>query len=66
MRILFGVLLICAGIAVLLAGRVPLGHLPGDIAFRRRNFSFYFPVTSSIVVSVLLSLLFYLLARFRR
>jgi hypothetical protein len=61
-------MLILAGIAVMLLGRVrlPFGRLPGDIAWRRGNFSFYFPVASSIVVSVLLSLLFYLIARFRR
>jgi len=46
--------------------RIPFGRLPGDIAYRGRNFSFYFPLASSIVISVLLSLLFYLISRFRR
>jgi ribose/xylose/arabinose/galactoside ABC-type transport system permease subunit len=65
---LIGTLLIVAGIAVLLVGkvRIPFGRLPGDIAWRGKNFAFYFPVASSIVISVILSLLFYLLARFRR
>ncbi len=42
---------------------VPLGRLPGDIAVRRGNFSFYFPLTTSIVMSIVLTLL---LAWFRR
>ena len=68
LRVLIGCLLIAAGIAVLLLGRVriPLGRLPGDFAYRGKNFGFYFPLTSSIVVSILLTLLFYLISRFRR
>jgi len=68
LRVLVGCLLLAAGIAVLLLGkvRVPLGRLPGDIAYRGKNFAFYFPLTSSIVISVLLTLFFYLLSRFRR
>jgi hypothetical protein len=67
-RVLIGVLLIAVGIAVLLLGkvRIPFGRLPGDIAYRGKNFSFYFPLASSIVISILLTLLFYLLSRFRR
>jgi heme/copper-type cytochrome/quinol oxidase subunit 2 len=68
LRVLVGGLLIAAGIAVLLLGkfRIPFGRLPGDIAYRGKNFAFYFPVASSIVISIVLSLLFYLIARFRR
>jgi len=68
LRMLVGTVLIVAGIAVLLLGRVriPFGRLPGDIAYRGKNFSFYFPVASSILIGILLSLLFYLIARFRR
>ena len=68
LRVMVGGLLIAAGIAVLLLGkvRIPLGRLPGDIAYRGKNFSFYFPITTSIVISVLLTLLFYLISRFRR
>jgi hypothetical protein len=67
-RVLVGGLLIAAGIALLLLGkvRIPLGRLPGDIAYRGKNFSFYFPITTCIVISVLLTLLFYLISRFRR
>ncbi|MDF0667500.1 MAG: DUF2905 domain-containing protein [Nitrospira sp.] len=43
-----------------------LGKLPGDISIKRDNFSFYFPVATSIVLSVLLSLLFYLVGWFFR
>ncbi len=68
LRVMVGGLLIAAGIAVLLLGkvRIPLGRLPGDIAYRGKNFSFYFPITTSIVISVLLTLLIYLISRFRR
>jgi hypothetical protein len=68
LRVLLGVLLIAAGIGVLVLGkvRIPLGRLPGDFAYRGKNFSFYFPAASSLVISILLSLLFYLLARYRR
>jgi len=68
LRVLIGTLLIAAGIAVLVLGkiRIPFGRLPGDFAYRGKNFAFYFPFTTSIVVSVLLTLFFYLLSRFRR
>jgi hypothetical protein len=68
LRTIVGVLLIAAGAAVLLLGsfRIPFGRLPGDFAYRGRNFSFYFPAASSLVLSILLSLVFYLIARFRR
>lgn len=56
--------LITAGVALLVAGllwpwlaRLPWGRLPGDIAIEREGFSFYFPLGTSVVVSVLLSLL---------
>lgn len=62
-----GALLVLAGLLLLLAGRLhlPLGHLPGDIVLRRKNAVFYFPIVTGIVLSVLLTLLFYLLGRFR-
>ena len=63
-----GVLLLVAGGLVLLLGRfgIPLGRLPGDISYRGRNFSVYVPLGTSILLSILLSLVFYLLSRFRR
>ena len=63
-----GKLLLVAGLLIAAAGAlimlgVPLGRLPGDFTIRRGNATFYFPLTTSIVVSVLLTLLF---ALFRR
>jgi hypothetical protein len=64
MLILFGVVLALVGGLLLLVGKVPfLGHLPGDIVIRRQNWSFYFPLTTSIVISILLTLLFGLFGR---
>jgi uncharacterized protein HemY len=61
---LFGGILIIVGAALLLAEKTPwLGRLPGDIYIQRRNFTFYFPLTTSILVSVVLSLALYLLSR---
>jgi hypothetical protein len=62
--ILFGVVLALLGGLLLLAGKIPfLGRLPGDIVIRRANWSFYFPLTTSIVISILLTLLFSLFSR---
>jgi len=65
---MLGLLLLVAGGVVYLLGRlgIPLGHLPGDFAWRRKNVSVYFPLGTSIVLSLLLSLILYLLSRFRR
>ena len=56
------------GVLLMLAGRtnVPLGRLPGDVVYRGRNTLFYFPLATSIVLSVVLSLVFYLIGRFSR
>jgi hypothetical protein len=61
-------LLIVIGLAVAAAGVAmylgfPLGRLPGDIVVRRGAFSFYFPLTTSVLVSVILTILFALLRR---
>ena len=63
-----GIVLLIAGGLLLLLGRtgIPLGRLPGDISYRGKNYSVYFPLGTSILLSVLLSLVFYLLSRFRR
>jgi hypothetical protein len=52
-----------AGLGLLIMVGVPLGRLPGDFAIRRGNFSFYFPLATSIVLSIILTLFF---AFFRR
>jgi hypothetical protein len=54
---------VIAGIGLLVMLGVPIGRLPGDFAVRRGNFAFYFPLATSIVVSIILTLLF---AFFRR
>jgi hypothetical protein len=62
--IVFGVVLALLGGLLLLAGKIPfLGRLPGDIIIRRENWSFYFPLTTSILLSILLTLLFSLFGR---
>jgi len=62
--IVLGGLLIIIGAAILLVGRIPwLGRLPGDIYIERRNFTFVFPLATSILVSVILSLVWYLFSR---
>jgi len=59
--IVIGICLVVAGLLLLLVGRIPfLGHLPGDISFKKDNFSFHFPLTTCLIISLLLSLLFYL------
>ena len=61
MLVLIG--LAIAGLGLLIMVGVPLGRLPGDFAIRRGNFSFYFPLATSIVLSIILTLFF---AFFRR
>jgi hypothetical protein len=63
-----GVLLVLAGTVVVLLGRwgLPLGRLPGDIAYRGKNFSFFAPLGTSLLLSVVLSLVLYVLGRLRR
>lgn len=52
------------GALLMLSGKVPwIGKLPGDILIERKNFSFHFPLATSILVSLLLSLVFWLLGR---
>jgi hypothetical protein len=64
MLIVFGVVLALLGGLLLLGGKIPfLGRLPGDIIIRRENWSFYFPLTTSILLSLLLTLLFSLFGR---
>jgi len=63
-----GLLLLIAGGVVYLLERlgISLGHLPGDFAWRRKNVSVYFPLGTSILLSLVLSLILYLLSRLRR
>ena len=64
--IITGVVLVIAGIIIQFADRIPfLGKLPGDIAIERENFKFYFPTTTSIVVSILISLVVFLINKYK-
>ena len=58
--IILGVALILTGLAWPWLSRLGLGHLPGDIHIERKGFTFYLPITSSIVVSLVLSLLLWI------
>ena len=65
-RILIVIGLVVAGIglAIVFAGKIPwLGKLPGDFFFRGKNFSFFFPLTTSIVISVILTLILWFINR---
>lgn len=62
-KLLLIVGLVISGIGLLVMLGVPFGRLPGDFSVKRGNFAFYFPLTTSIVLSILLTLLFALLRR---
>lgn len=62
--IILGLLLAATGVLLTFAGKLPwLGRLPGDIYLKRGNFSFYFPLATSILLSLILSLLLWFLRR---
>jgi Protein of unknown function (DUF2905) len=65
--IVAGALAFLAGVAFILLGRahIPLGRLPGDIVYRGKNTTFYFPLATSILISVVLSVVLYLVGRLR-
>ena len=65
--LLIGGVIVIIGAILLVAGKfnVPVGRLPGDIVYRGRNTVVYFPLATSIVVSVILSLIFWLVSRSR-
>jgi hypothetical protein len=62
-RLLIILGLVIVGIGLLVAMGIPFGRLPGDVSVRRGNFTFYFPIVTSIVISVVLTLLFRLFGR---
>jgi hypothetical protein len=57
-KLLLLVGLAIAGMGLLMMVGLPLGRLPGDIAIKRDHFSFYFPITTSIILSIILTLIF--------
>jgi hypothetical protein len=59
MFIILGIILIVVGIAFLFGDKIPyIGKLPGDIYIKKERFSFYFPITTSIIISIILTILF--------
>lgn len=65
---ILGVTLVVIGGIVVLLGRtgLPLGRLPGDILYRGKNTTFYFPLASSILISIVLSIILFLIGRLKR
>ena len=65
---ILGISLIVIGGVVMLLGRagLPLGRLPGDIVYKGKNTIFYFPLATSILLSIVLSIVMYLVGRFRQ
>ncbi len=63
-----GLILVVAGGVIFLLGRlgISLGSIPGDLTWRRKNVTVFFPLGTSILISLLLTLLFWLFSRFRR
>jgi len=63
-----GFVIVIIGIILNLSDKLPFefGKLPGDIVYKKENASFYFPITTSMIISIVLSLLFYLFGKFFR
>lgn len=66
--ILFGIVLLVLGLVLVGLGRThfPIGRLPGDILYRGKHTTFYFPLATSILLSAVLSLVLYVISRMRR
>jgi hypothetical protein len=62
-KVLIVIGLLIAAVGVLVSLGLPLGRLPGDVSYRRGNFGFYFPLATSILLSVVLTLVLYFLRR---
>jgi hypothetical protein len=67
MLVILGIALVVIGAMVMLLGRagLPLGRLPGDMLYKGKNTTFYFPLASSILISVVLSIILYLIGRLK-
>lgn len=62
--ILLGIILVVVGVIFSVAGKIPwLGHLPGDLYIQRERYSFYFPLTTCLLISVIISLVLYFFKR---
>jgi preprotein translocase subunit SecY len=66
--VFLGVAIVVVGLVFVLLGRtnLPIGRLPGDIVYRGKNTIFYFPLATSIVISVVLSVLMYFIGKLRK
>jgi hypothetical protein len=61
-----GVVLVLAGLIILFLPRLPfLGKLPGDILIKKEHFTFYFPLTTSVLISIIVSLILCLVGKYR-
>ena len=68
MLLILGGILVAAGLILMLLGRtnLPIGRLPGDFLVRGKNTTFYFPLATSVLLSIVLSVFLYFVGRFRR
>jgi len=64
--VFFGLAAVVVGVVLMAAGRLPSGRLPGDIVYRGKNTTVYFPLATSVVVSMVLSVLLYVVGRWKR
>ena len=65
--VLIGIIFAVAGIGMMFFDKIPfLGKLPGDISIKRENFQFYFPITTSVLLSILISVIAWLISHFRK
>ncbi len=59
-----GIVLVAIGLSIMFMPKIPfIGRLPGDIIIKKDNFTFYFPLASSIILSIILTIIFYLIGR---
>ena len=64
--IILGIVLVAIGVVLLFIEKIPfLGKLPGDILVKKEHFTFYFPLTTSIIISIIISLVLYLFGKFK-
>jgi hypothetical protein len=62
--LILGIIMVVIGFFIMKGYRIPLlGKLPGDISINRENFTFYFPITTSILISLILTILFFILRK---
>lgn len=62
--VVFGAVMIVVGVFLMFSGKLPwTGRLPGDVVVERKNFTFYFPLATSIILSIVLTLLFWLFGK---